>query len=297
MKKSQQPVLFIWVLILLVWGLFSACSLQNNALPNLPPDNAQASSSPLSEKDQFLACLPEVHTLKGSDVGNITLETHHSCFKPEDIKSVEYFYSNLSGSSGTILAKKSETPFRVRLQWKNGVFLFSETELKSGVRLRSKNIAINPYDFNEQTAAVLSDSKPNLDCLPKVVSTIFNHENNALGYFTLNITSACFRNEDFKYVYYSTSFPESVNEVQKMGDFIQETPPALLGRIPFSKRDAPPFQSQYPFCNEYAGTELLFLAHIRLKSGEYLTTAPIKIDFPKREGCPPPPDGQAGSGK
>ena len=293
MKKSQQPALFIWVLILLVWGLFSACSLQNNALPNLPPDNAQANSSPLSEKDQFLACLPQIRALTGSYTGPIPMETHHPCHQPEEIESVQYYFSPLKGSGNTIRSKVTTPPYKANNTWINGGYYFSETHLKSGAILRSKNNILNPYDddLNEQKFSPIF-KQMNYQCLPKVEVKNDNQDS-----FSLSLSLPCVPEDQISYVYYSIAYAFLVDITNKISEFNDEKSDNVFGRIGYAKIDLPPFQKTFLKCTDYSGYTWYISPQIKLKSGEYLTTAPIKIDFPKREGCPPPPDGQAGSGK
>ncbi|MBT9544374.1 MAG: hypothetical protein IV090_03215 [Candidatus Sericytochromatia bacterium] len=291
MKKSQQPALFIWVLILLVWGLFSACSLQNNALPNLPPDNAQANSSPLSETDQFLACLPEIYALAGSDEDSVILETYHPCSEPKEIKSVDYYTSFLDRGGHVLRSRSLTAPYKKKHKWLNGLYYFSETNLKSGQIIRTKNNIYNPYDINT-IQEFKSLNKLNLNCLPQLNIKNINQED-----FKLDISSSCISKNEIDYIYYFITSSILADKFINQQIDLQENSFDLVGRSPYSKQENPIIEKSLSKCTEYSGNTWYINPQIKLKSGEYLTAAPIKIDFPKREGCPPPPDGQAGSGK
>lgn len=279
--------------MLLVWGHLTACIFQNNALPNHPVGQAQASSSPLSEKDQFLACLPQIKALKGSYTGPIPMEMYHPCHQPQEIESVQYFFSALGGSGQTIRSKVTTPPYKANNTWINGGYYFSETHLKSGAILRSKNNILNPYDddLNKQDFSPIF-KQMNYQCLPKVEVKNDNQDS-----FSLSLSLPCIPEDQISYIYYSRAYAFLADKTNKITEFNDEKSDILFGRIGYAKIDLPPFQKTFLKCTDYSGYTWYISSQIKLKSGEYLTAAPVKIDFPKREGCPPPPDGQAGSGK
>ena len=282
MKKSQQPALFIWVLILLVWGLFSACSLQNNALPNLPPDNAQASSNPISEKDQFLACLPQIRALKGSNGGRIIMETDYHCNRPEEIESVQYYLSSLNGGINSIRSHILTAPYKVDLKWENGLFYFSETRLKSGAILRSKNNILNPYDISYNTFSP-AFSTFNLQCLPKVFVKDENSDS-----FSLIFSTLCIQESEIDYLFYTIASVANTDKILNRDSKINENDPDLFTQFAYQKLDTPPFEKKFFKCSGYSGESWYISPQVRLKSGEYLTANTVKIDFPKSKDCPPP---------
>jgi hypothetical protein len=268
----------------------SGCLFQNNALPNRSVNLASSATEEPSQKDNFLSCMPEILTLPGSDAGTIILETSHPCFEPQAIESVDYFLSDLTNQGGSLLSRAITSPYHIRHKWFNGSFYFSETKLKSGEVLRSKNIAINPYDYYTETAKV-SFSQPFLNCLPKVLI-----KNDTETNFNLSVSAPCFMAEDIQYVFYSWAYSDYVKTARALSAFKREETPHWLVRGGVGKFTQAPFGTTVNKCNEYSGNRLSLTAQIKLKSGEYLTAAPAEVEFPKTEGCPPPPSGQSGVG-
>lgn len=217
------------------------------------------------------------------------METHHPCNRPEEIESVQYYSSSLSGGSNSIRSHIFIHPFKVNLKWVNGLFYFSETRLKSGVILRSKNNILNPYAISYSTFSP-AFNQINFQCLPKVRLKEENPDS-----FTLVFSAACLQENEIDYLFYTIVAVAIVDKIMNKNLEINENSLDLFTQHSYWRLDLPPFEKNFLKCSEYSGESWYITPQVRLKSGEYLTASPVKIDFPKREGCPPPPDGQAGS--